>query len=132
MTIDEGPQTIDYESVIKAKPTKQKSPGMCGKANVIHKTEENASGPIAFFTQKVSPKMQGVLLVRKGKEFVEKQFFLKDSLFYSYSGDETYPSVIIFMLGCFVEPITEDGKYGIEIISEFGFKRKFYGTSFAD
>ncbi len=77
--------------------------------------------------------MQGVLLKKTKKDwFQEMQFFLKDSLFYSYYGDETYPSVIVFMLGCFVEAFNEDGWYGIEIKSENGFSMVLYGTSFAD
>ena len=130
-SLDEDNPFSPEKTVIKQAPSAKKS-GLCG-SSFESKYEEEKSGPIGFFTKRVRPQMQGVLLKQnKSGRYEEMQFFLKDSLFYSYLGDEAYPSLIVFLLGCFVEPFNEDSRYGLEIKSEHGFSLKLYGTSVAD
>lgn len=61
------------------------------------------------------------------RSFITKNYFLKDSLFYSYSGNETYPSEMIFMLGCYIEPIQEGSRFGFIITHDYKSPLKLFG-----
>lgn len=88
----------------------------CGKAR--SKVNEDESGSIAFFTNKVPAKKSGMLEVEVGDKKKKMYFFLKDNLLYSYTGDEEYPSYMIFMLGSFVNTIKCGNYRSFEICHE--------------
>ena len=67
--------------------------------------------------------------VNKDRQLVRKKYYLKDNLLYCYRKGEDYPSEMIFMLGCFIEPIQEISRYGFIISHDYKSPLKLFGLS---
>lgn len=79
--------------------------------------------------------MSGTLYIKnpsgsKKQEFLERTYFLKNKIFYAYIGEESYPSQMVFLNGCFLKPIQDEGgRSGFQLSTDHIHPLKLYAPS---